>query len=398
MERIKHFLHRKLDGYTIDEYIIMIVCASLFLPFYFCLIAIVLTIAYLCVSGKIKEVLTAIPKAKHLYTFIALITILSLISGNMLGALCSLGILVVFIFIFYYRLHIGPRLFEFIMDACCLVSWFCVLWAVVEYYNISHFMGLRFLDFMIVDDPLFRINSTFFNANYYAMMIEFLILICIYKMLKVRSFRRVAYYVITIISNLFALYLTGCRTAWAPFVITIPLMFFLNRKKFYFNSTMSIYGVVGITLLFNPSLFPRIDTLVEYYDTRVDIWQAAIRGIMQNPFFGKGPLTYFFTYDSLNGPYTQHAHNVFLDPILSFGIIPLIFLGIYLYDQGREIWHLFTQKLNIRLFSLIIGFILTVLLHGIFDYTVFWVQTGFLFLLVLSSSSMYANSKYNKKS
>lgn len=397
MERIKHFLHRKLDGYSIDEYIIMVVCASVFLPFYFSIIAIVLAIVYLCISGKIKRVLTAVPKAKYLYIFIALITILSLINGNMLGALCSLGILVIFLFIFYYRLIIGPRTFEFIMDACCLVSWFCVLWAVIEYYNITHLMGLRFLDFMIVDDPQFRINSTFFNANYYAMMIEFLILICVYKMLKVRSFRRVAYYVITIISNLFALYLSGCRTAWAPFAITIPLMFFLNRKKLYFNTTMSIYGVAGITLFINPDLFPRIDTLVDYFFTRVDIWQAAVRGILQHPFLGKGPLTYFYSYESLGGPYTQHSHSVYLDPLLSFGIIPLIFFGIYLWEQGREIWHLYSQKLNIRLFSLIIGFILTVLLHGIFDYTIFWIQTGFLFLMVLSASSMYTNKSYTEK-
>ena len=35
MERISAFLHRKLDNFTLDEYIIMFVVCSIFLPFEF---------------------------------------------------------------------------------------------------------------------------------------------------------------------------------------------------------------------------------------------------------------------------------------------------------------------------------------------------------------------------
>ena len=393
MERIKRFLHRKLDGYTIDEYIVMGICISIFLPFYITLATILLAITYLCFTGKIKAVLTSVPKAGYLYCFIFMITLLSLISGNDLGALCSVGILVIFIFILYFRMTVTKRLFEFIMDACCLLSWFCARFAFTEFYGISHALGFRFLKFAVVDDPNFRINSTFFNANYYAMMIEFLILICIYKMMKVQSFRRIVYYLITIACNLMALYLSGCRTAWAPFAITIPLMFFLNHKTLYFRTTMAIYGIGALILVINPDLFPRFDTLVEYFVIRVDIWKAAWRGIVESPLFGKGPLTYFHTYAELGGPYTQHAHNVMLDPLLSFGVIPILFAGVYMYDRCKEIWQLYSQRINIRLFSLIIGFILTVLLHGIFDYTIFWVQTALLFLVVAASPSMYIRER-----
>lgn len=394
MESIKQFTHRKLDGFTIDDYVIIFASASIFFPYVFTIAAMLIVIAYLAFSRKLRWVMTSVPKAKYIYIFLAMIFGLSIINGNMLGALCTIGIFVIFITIFYYRLVITKRLFEFIMDACCIVSWLCVLYAVVEYYHIAQALQIPFFEFTVVDSPIYRINSTFFNANYYAMMIEFLILICIYKMMKVRSFRRVAYYVITILSNLFALYLSGCRTAWAPFLVTIPLMFFLNRKKLYFRTTMGIYGITGITLLINPDLFPRIDSLVEYFYTRVDIWTAALRGIMQNPFFGKGPLTYYFTYETLGGPPTQHAHSVFLDPFLSFGIIPLIFLCIYLYAQAKEIWHLYSRKYDLRLFSLVIGFILTVLLHGTFDYTIFWIQTAMLFFVVISSTSIYEKKNY----
>lgn len=394
MDRIKHFLHRKLTGYTIDQYIIMVVCSSIFLPYYITIATVFICILYLCFTKKIKGVLTSVPKSKYLFIFWGLIFLLALISENWLGALCSIAILIILIFLLYYRLHINKRLFEFIMDASCLVSWLCVFLAVVEFYMISHSMDVRFLAFNILDDPQYRINSTFFNANYYAMMIEFLILICVYKMMKVRSFRRFLYYVVTIISNLFALYLTGCRTAWAPFLITIPIMFFLNKKTFYFRSTMGIYAVGAMVLLINPDLFPRIDTLAEYFMARVDIWEAASRGIMAHPLFGKGPLTYGLDFWYLGGPATHHSHSVYLDPLLSFGIVPLFFFAKYLWAQGKEVWHLYSRKGNIRLFSLIIGFIVTVLLHGIFDYTIFWIQTAMLFFVVLGAASMYENKNY----
>lgn len=64
-----------------------------------------------------------------------------------------------------------------------------------------------------------------------------------------------------------------------------------------------------------------------------------------------------------------------------------------MYDRCKEIWQLYSQRINIRLFSLIIGFILTVLLHGIFDYTIFWVQTALLFLVVAASPSMYIRER-----
>jgi len=74
---------------------------------------------------------------------------------------------------------------------------------------------------------------------------------------------------------------------------------------------------------------------------------------------------------------------------LSHGIIGVILAGIYLAGNLKEVYLLLKRRIDLRLFSLIAAFILTVLIHGILDYTVYWVQTGMLFLIVLSASSMY---------
>ena len=114
-----------------------------------------------------------------------------------------------------------------------------------------------------------------------------------------------------------------------------------------------------------------------------------MKGIKAHPLFGEGPLTYYHIYKQYGGHPTQHAHNVILDPLLSHGLIPCIILLVYLGSNLKEVWLLFKRRIDMRLFSLIVAFLLTVLIHGILDYTIYWVQTSLLFFIVFSASSIY---------
>ena len=373
MERISAFLHRKLDNFTLDEYIIMFVVCSIFLPFEFPLLAIAGVLLYLCATGRMKGIIQAVPKSGFMIVFCLLTSAIAFISGNLLGGVCGIGILLLMLFIFYFRTVINKRLFELLMDACCIISLFCFGWAMMEYCRIIDRLNYSFLQLKVENSPKDRINSTFFNANYYAMMIEFIVLICVYKMMQVKTLRRIVFYVVTIVCNLFALYLSGSRTAWIPFVVTIPFMFLINKRFIYFTTSMAGIGGAGLLLLLE----------------RSNIWETAIKGIQAHPLLGEGPLTYFHIYKQYHGHPTQHAHSIYLDPILSHGIIGVILAGIYFAGNLKEVYLLLKRRIDLRLFSLISAFILTILIHGILDYTVYWVQTGLLFLIVLSASSMY---------
>ena len=88
-----------------------------------------------------------------------------------------------------------------------------------------------------------------------------------------------------------------------------------------------------------------------------------------------------YLYDDLdkyNGHLTQHAHSVYLDPLLSFGIIGLACLVPYIYDNCKR---LYKVKEHYSYIALVMGFIGVLLIHGILDYTIFWIHTG-LFLLI----------------
>jgi len=390
------FYHRKFDGYDTEEYMIMFAVCSIFLPF-FCSLAVILCILlYLLFKGRLIEIIKEYPVSYGVFAFCLITGAVSLYYENYLGAVCALGIFVIFLFVLFYRSKVSKRLFELIIDACCIISLFCFIWALMEYYSIVQTLNYDFFTFEIADDPMYRVNSTFFNANYYGMMVEFLILMCVYKMMNVKTVRRVVFYLVTICCNLLGLYLSGCRTAWISFLITIPLMFLLNNHKRFFAGTMLVFAVFALALCMDPNLFPRVDNLGLYLETRIDIWQAAIQGIMDHPLLGEGPLTYYHTYSLYNGPMTQHAHSVYLDPLMSFGIIGISLVLPYFVQNGREIWHLYAKKQNMRLFSLICSFILTVMIHGIMDYTIFWVQTALIFFLVLSAPGMYFNRRSQK--
>ena len=98
-------------------------------------------------------------------------------------------------------------------------------------------------------------------------------------------------------------------------------------------------------------------------------------------------------YEKYGGHVTQHAHSVYLDPILSFGIVGLASLVPYVFDNFKRLIKVYRQKLNNRYVALVISCITVILLHGIFDYTIFWVHTGILFLLIASSFGIYENNQ-----
>ena len=388
MDKIAAFLHRKLDNFSFDEYLIMFVVCTIFLPFYCSIIAIIGVLLYLTIQGRMKTIIQSVPRSKFAIAFCLLASLVAAFHQNWLGAVCGISILVIFLFIFYFRTVINKRLFELLMDACCIISLFCVAWALMEYMRIVHRLNYDFMMLVIEDSPKNRVNSTFFNANYYAMMIEFLVLICVYKMMQVKTKRRIIFYIVTILANLFALYLTGCRTAWVPFVVTIPFMFLMNKRFGYFTATMSAIGTGGIAILLKSEVFQRASIFTDFLK-RAKIWTTAVKGIEAHPLLGEGPLTYFHIYKQYGGHPTQHAHNVILDPILSHGVIGVLIMGVYFGSNLKEIYRLFVRRIDLRLCSLIVACILTVLIHGMLDYTVYWVQTGLLFLLILSSSSIY---------
>lgn len=75
--------------------------------------------------------------------------------------------------------------------------------------------------------------------------------------------------------------------------------------------------------------------------------------------------------------------------ILSFGIIGFLIAFNFVIPTIKEIIQLIKNKIDMKLAGLIICFIISVFSHNFFNYSIFWTQTGILFVFVLNSTIIY---------
>ena len=63
--------------------------------------------------------------------------------------------------------------------------------------------------------------------------------------------------------------------------------------------------------------------------------------------------------------------------------------SIFIIPVIKEVIYMFKNKLNPELSGLIASFFVVIFVHGIFDHTAYWIQTGVVFLLVINACCMY---------
>lgn len=365
----------------------------MFLPFYMCGGILIFLTLRLLWKGEIQEAYKQIPQSRFIIYFCLLSAIVSLFYQNYYGFVCSIGILVILSFVLYYRIHIDSRLFEYISNCIIVLSIFAALYALIEYIGVLNSYDIDQFEILIFNRPQDRINSVFFNANYYAMMIEFFVCMTFYKILKIRNikleWKKFLYYIAVIGLNLFVLLLTGCRTAWPALAGGILIMLIVDKHYKTCGTILALVICICIYFLFNPSKFPRVDNIIDYFMTRANIWDVAIQNIITHPLFGEGPMTYMHIYPLYHGHPTEHAHSIYLDPLLCFGIVGILTILPYIYSNIKQLYHLWKLKIDKTLVALIVSFTAMIFIHGFLDYTIFFVQTGFLYLLIASSFDVH---------
>lgn len=383
------YLNSLKERFTKEQLMIIATALSLSTPFYICVPFLLLETLYLLYTKKIVNVFKNTPKAKYLVIFMLLTLAVSLFYQNWIGVGCVALIFILVSLMLYYRNYINEDTFEFILDLLIALS---ILWAIYGLYEQTQILsrlGYDHFTLKVFSRRENRLNSVFFNANYYAMMIEFTIMMIGYKIFGTKDLKKQAYYFIVACLNFFLLYMTGCRTA---FIATAGamLVFLVVNKNYRICALIGFICILaGIYFIINPEQFPRVEKLFDNFVVRTKIWQAAIKGIAAHPLLGQGPMTYMMIFEKYSGHVTQHAHSVYLDPILSFGFIGVATTIPYVFDNCKRLFNVYKQKLNLRYVALVISCIVVILLHGTLDYTIFWIHTGLLFLMIASSFEMF---------
>ena len=386
------FIHSLKKHFSKEQLMIILTALSLSTPFYICVPFLLLETLYLLYTKKIINAFKSTPKSKYLIIFMILTLVISLIYRNWIGVGCVVLIFIFISLMLYYRKYINEEVFELILDMLIALS---ILWAIYGLYEqlqILNRLGYDHFTLKVFSRRENRLNSVFFNANYYAMMIEFIIMMIGYKIFGTKELKKQVYYFITACINFFLLYMTGCRTAFIATAVAM-LVFLIINKNYWICSLIGMACIViGIFFIIHPEQFPRIEKLIDNFTVRTKIWHAAIEGIKAHPLFGQGPMTYMMIFKQYAGHNTQHAHSIYLDPILSFGVIGVTTLIPYILDNCNRLFKVYKQKINLRYVALVISCIVVILLHGTLDYTIFWVHTGMLFLMIASSFEMFKHN------
>lgn len=366
----------------------------MFLPFYITLIIHAIELIILLKRGELVEAYKKTSASYFILLFCALLAIVSLFYQNYLGILVTVGILMLGSFAVYYRQHISAESFEFFMDTTLILSLVAALVAIIQYFIILHRFNIDGFELIIFNTPKNRVDSFYFNANYYAMMIEFWVGIAFYKILRLTqeehvNFKKIGGYCIIILINLFTLVLSGCRTAWPAMLAGLAIMLLFAHFYKLFGLIVA-GGMASAGFLFtHKSYIPRASNITKYLGVRQKIWRAAIASIKDHPLFGEGPLTYMHIWKQYNGHNTQHAHNIFLDPPLSFGIVGILMILPYFISCIKRTYITYKLHKNDTLVALIIGLIVMTYIHGLLDYTIFFIQTSFTLFMVISSFDIY---------
>ncbi|VKW57616.1 O-Antigen Polymerase family [Streptococcus pneumoniae] len=375
----------KLKGLSSKELILLGIILSIFLPFYLFVVVLCLYIISLIFTGDMKSILQKMGEHPMLLLFLSYSTVISILAQNWMGLVASVGMFLFTIFFLHYQSILSHKFFRLILQFVLFGSVLSAAFASLEHFQIVKKFNYAFLSPNMQVWHQNRAEVTFFNPNYYGIICCFCIMIAFYLFTTTKLNWLKVFCVIAGFVNLFGLNFTQNRTAF-PAIIAGAIIYLFTTIKNWKAFWLSI-GVfaIGLPFLFSSDLGVRMGTLDSSMEERISIWDAGMALFKQNPFWGEGPLTYMHSYPRIHAPYHEHAHSLYIDTILSYGIVGTILLVLSSVAPVRLMMDMSQESGKRPIIGLYLPFLTVVAVHGIFDLALFWIQSGFIFLLVMCS-------------
>ena len=392
ISHIKSIIENRIGAVTPTAVLIIIFTISIFLPAVFSAAGLTAVVVYFFINREIRSQFLRLPLWPLTIALMALMLAVPAVYGNFLGLGCGAVICMILISSVFMRVCMTKKLYEFVLDIACAASLLGVLISYVE----------KAWMYFMLSDASYRPFSIYINANYFATICVFVMLICIYKLITSDQSR--LFYVFVFILNGLSLYFTNCRSAFIPLFVGLLIMLLVNgrRKAFFISLTVIIALIIAAFSI--SGLFPRLEDLGgRTYHVRKVIWDTAVRAIADRPLFGRGPLSFLFLYNQYGAAMQLHAHNIVLEFLMSFGIIGTALLVLYFAGGMKDvIGDARKYKTGFAGVSIVIAIIAGVLIHGITDCTLIGPQTPLLFILIMAyPSARFGNGNFifvkNKK-
>lgn len=299
----------------------------------------------------------------------------SLTAGNYLGVLVSFGIFVILICGCYLRATAERDIFNRACAILGLGSVAACISAVIQFE-------------VIYNNPLYRPTAGAFNANYYGALIVFTAILSAVRFMEkdpeegdALKWFHLPKWVWLLIGavNLFAV--LYCRSRSSLLALMACAFIYLVLAGRWLIAAVCAAGFAGIWVVgfMRPDLFNWENTLGFIFDQRVGIWKNAWDAYISSPrsiLIGRGPMTYFFAKVSD----AKHAHNILFDTLINVGVVGLGLYVALILDILRDSWTNFKCHGREWLVSAVV--VAEILVQGVFDVTIMWLQTGIMFLIL----------------
>ena len=367
-----------------DVMILGIIAASIaiLLPFFIGAPILITILGYFCWQDRTRLKQT-IQSLGWIGIFILYSLTVSLVNRNWIGVFATVAVALIALFFVYYQRKLNAELYVLLLKVFCWGSIPLALMAIFQYLLYAYTNGYDMFYIFKYHNPQTRAEATFFNANYYGLYCVFVIVIAMY-LFKRSHFKHTRILSVLVLAlNSISIILTASRWLLPTVVVAVVwLIFFLNRKYALIALGASAIGI--IVLLLNPDILPRLTTLAYAFEDRFIIWETGWNIFLTEPLFGRGAMSYVNYYYLFVDEGKMHSHQLLIDTLANFGIYGLMILCVSFADFFRRILAALRDPSIRAEIGLITSFIVVVLFHGLMDMAIFWLQTGFIFLAVVS--------------
>jgi len=367
-EKIKSLFSSKNFGQ--GEILLYVLVISIFIHYVLAAAVLIFIALAVLITNKYRRALKTLKFRFVGYAFCALTALVAAINNNWIGLLCSFGAFVIFITGHFAHSVMTTKVYETCLNLCCVCSYFVSVYAIIE----------RICFWKI---PTYRCFGLFFNPNYLATVMATVIIICAYKVIA-RQGNQLFYYITAAVCVL-PLYFSGSMFIWVEMFIAVAVLLSLTNKHNVLSIFLIFVSFCCAIIYLAPDIIPRFSESSETLQNRLRIWELSIETIKLNPIFGKGFLTYYYMFSDFSPAYpTTHAHNIILEPILSFGILGTLTLITFFVLYYRRLLYCRSNLGRSHISALILALTAGVFVHSLVDMTMLWIQTAALYAIIMA--------------
>ncbi len=374
----KAVIRRQLDESLTYTNIIILTVTSIFLPYIFAGIILAGLGIYLALNPQTRKIILSQKNSRYIILFLAFYLLEALFFRNWFGTGAGIGLILAVMIGYFQRSFMTEELYERILTLVCILSIISSSCAITQKFVIS-----------ALDDyySYNRISAMFLHPNYFGTITATVIIICAYKILTDEDLKWMYWFIG--IMNVISIYLSESMFAWVEVFIGVAVLLPI-MKKFRLLALWICCGAVAgfLILVLNVELIPRLSDAGETLGMRLQIWDFAVKKLLESPLLGHGAMSCAFL-SFKEGNLIPHTHNLLLDNLMNYGVIGTVLLILYFIRYYiRVLIHCFKEK-KTKVSPLILAVSAAALVHGLTDVTLFWIQTLPLFIFILSGAGVW---------